>query len=54
MVTELGVSSIRQILCGHYWIIYEVVSKKEVAIITVHHQSRLLKNNPVVKKLGKK
>jgi toxin ParE1/3/4 len=54
MVPELGVSSIRQILCGHYRIIYEVISKKEVAIITVHHQARLLKNNPVVKKLGKK
>jgi toxin ParE1/3/4 len=43
IVPELGINSIRKLLCGHYRIIYEV-SSKMVAILTVHHQARLLKN----------
>jgi toxin ParE1/3/4 len=54
IVPELGISNIRQILCGHYRIIYEVINKEEVGILTVHHQSRLLKNNPTIKKLRRK
>lgn len=48
-VPELANPSIRQLLCGSYRIIYEVESEGEVTILTVHHQSRLLKNNPVFK-----
>lgn len=43
VVPELGISSIRQILCGHYRIIYEI-SDDVVGILTIHHQSRLLRN----------
>jgi toxin ParE1/3/4 len=43
IVPELGINSIRQILCGHYRIIYEV-SEAMIGILTVHHQARLLKN----------
>jgi addiction module RelE/StbE family toxin len=43
VVPELGIDSIRQILCGHYRIIYEVAGDT-VGILTVHHQARLLKN----------
>lgn len=49
MVPEIGDSNIRQILCGHYRIIYEVADRK-VGILTVHHQARLLKNNPAMKR----
>ena len=49
-VTELKIDSVRQILCGHYRIIYEVVHKELIGIITIHHQARLLKNNPAFKK----
>ncbi len=51
MVPELQIPSIRQILCGHYKIIFEIISPQEVAIITIYHQSRLLQNNPEIKKI---
>jgi len=54
MVPELQTPSIRQVLCGHYRIIYEIVNPQKIGIITVHHQSRLLKNNPAVKKITSK
>jgi len=54
IVPELAIASIRQLLCGHYRIIYEVFSKDKIGILTVHHQSRLLKNNPAVKRHLKK
>ena len=41
---------IREILVGRYRIIYEAFSEERVNILTVHHQSRLLKNNPSVKR----
>jgi len=54
VVPELGISNIRQILCGHYRIIYEVINEGEVGILTIHHQSRLLKNNSAFKSLRRK
>jgi toxin ParE1/3/4 len=50
IVPEIGLSTIRQLLCGHYRIIYEVLKEGKVGILTVHHQSRLLKNNPTMKR----
>lgn len=50
VVPELAIPTIRQILCGHYRIIYEVFNESEIGILTVHHQSRLLKNNPAMKR----
>ena len=49
-VPELGIPTIRQLLCGNYRIIYEVLSEDRIGILTVHHQSRLLKNNPAMKR----
>lgn len=54
IVPEIQLSSIRQLLCGNYRIIYELRSPESVSILTIHHQSRLLKNNPGMKKLVKK
>ncbi|MBC7872786.1 MAG: type II toxin-antitoxin system RelE/ParE family toxin [Ferruginibacter sp.] len=51
MVPEVKIFAIRQILCGHYRIIYEILNHQQIGVITVHHQSRLLKNNPAMKKL---
>ncbi|WP_407643595.1 type II toxin-antitoxin system RelE/ParE family toxin [Chitinophaga japonensis] len=51
IVPELKISTVRQLLCGHYRIIYEIISEEQVGIITVHHAARLLKNNRGVKKL---
>jgi toxin ParE1/3/4 len=50
IVPEIGLSTIRQLLCGHYRIIYEVLKEDRIGILTVHHQSRLLKNNPSMKR----
>jgi plasmid stabilization system protein ParE len=52
VVPELNTSSIRQILCGSYRLIYEVVNEEEVYILTIHHQARLIENNPAFE--GKK
>ena len=49
-VTETKNSFLREILVSRYRIIYEVFSGSEVNILTIHHQSRLLKNNPFIKK----
>lgn len=49
-VPETKVKFLREILISRYRIIYEVISEEEIHILSVHHQSRLLKNNPTFKK----
>lgn len=49
-VPEIKVNNLREILVSRYRIIYEIFSQDEVHILSVHHQSRLLKNNPTFKK----
>ena len=49
-VPEINNPLFREILVSRYRIIYELVSQQEIHVITVHHQSRLLKNNPIYKK----
>ena len=49
-VPEISNPVFREIPVSRYRIIYELISEEEIHIITVHHQSRLLKNNPVYKK----
>ena len=49
-VPELKSKFLREILVSRYRIIYEIISDNEVNILTIHHQSRLLKNNPAIKK----
>jgi len=34
MVSGLGVNTIRQILCGHYRIIYELLTENKIGILT--------------------
>ena len=53
LVPELKDARYRQILEGRYRIIYQVI-EDEVHILTVHHQSMLLKNNSVFKAKLKK
>jgi toxin ParE1/3/4 len=48
-VPELKSRNFREIPASSYRIIYEIKSEDEVHILTVHHQSRLLKNNPIFK-----
>ena len=49
-VPEIKTNSLREILVSRYRIIYEVIAEDEIHILSVHHQSRLLKNNPTFKK----
>lgn len=54
VVPEFKINTLRQIICGHYRIIYEIIREDHIGIVTVHHQSRLLKNNPAVRGRFKK
>lgn len=37
----------RELIHYHYSIIYKIASDKKIEILTIHHHSRLLSNNPV-------
>jgi toxin ParE1/3/4 len=50
IVPEVGQNDIREIITGNYRIIYQTKVKGSAYILTVHHSSRLLSNNPVFKK----
>ena len=49
IVPELNSKTIRQLTEGRYRIFYRIVSRKRIDILTVHHSSRLLSNNPLFK-----
>ncbi len=43
MVPEYGDETIREIIKGHYRIVYKIDSKKDsIVIVTIHHAKRLL------------
>ncbi len=46
IVPEKQDALIREILIGSYRIIYKILSEKRIDVITVHHNKRLLSNNP--------
>jgi plasmid stabilization system protein ParE len=48
MVPEFDSPNIRELINGHYRIIYRLIDEKHIDIITVHHSARLLKNNPAL------
>jgi toxin ParE1/3/4 len=50
IVPETNTKSIRELVLGNYRIIYVLIHKKRVDILTVHNGYRLLKNSPVFKK----
>lgn len=49
IVPELKNKNIREIIFGNYRIIYRIFSKAYVDILTIHHGSRLIKNNQLFK-----
>ena len=51
IVPELHKVSFRELVVGNYRIIYKIISKRRIDILTVHHSKRLLSNNPTIKKL---
>lgn len=46
-VPEIGSKSIRELIEGNYRIIYRIISARRIDVLTVHHQRRLLSNNPL-------
>lgn len=47
IVPELNQNDIREIITGNYRIIYQLFNTESSYILTVHHSSRLLSNNPL-------
>ncbi|MBN1187249.1 MAG: type II toxin-antitoxin system RelE/ParE family toxin [Bacteroidales bacterium] len=50
VVPEVNQKDIRELITGNYRIIYQTKDKEYANILTVHHSSRLLSNNPAFKK----
>jgi len=50
-VPELKKKDIREIITGNYRVIYLIKSKNVVYILTIHHSSRLISNNPTLRKI---
>ena len=50
IVTEKQDPSIREVLVGSYRVIYKIINKSKIDMLTVHHSKRLLSNNPRFKK----
>ena len=46
VVPEFNNRVIRELIRGSYRIVYKLVSKTDIDIVTVHHSARLLKNLP--------
>ncbi len=46
IVPEINVNEIREIISGNYRIVYQISESQLINILTVHHCSRLLSNNP--------
>lgn len=49
VVPELSKTELRELIEGSYRIVYRIVSLERIDILTVHHTSRLLSNNPLFK-----
>ena len=47
IVPELNQNDIREIISGNYRIIYQNIDTELSYILTIHHSSRLLSNNPI-------
>ena len=47
VVPEMNDKTIKELLVGYYRIIYKIISKDRIDILTVHHSSRLLRNSPL-------
>jgi len=48
IVPELNITKIRELILGNYRIIYKVINKNRIDILTVHHSARLLSNSPAL------
>ena len=49
IVPELNNENLRELIFRNYRIIYEIVSEKQINILSIHHHARLISNNPAFK-----
>ena len=50
VVPEVGNKAIREMIIGNYRLIYKIIERNRIDILTVHHSSRLLKNSNIFKR----
>lgn len=50
VVPEFNEENLRELVRGSYRIVYRIVDKGRIDMLTVHHSSRLFKNSPLFKK----
>jgi toxin ParE1/3/4 len=50
IVPEFKEENFRELIRGSYRIVYRIVDKNRIDILTVHHSARLFKNSPLFKK----
>ena len=48
VVEDIGNPAIRELVEGNYRIIYRVLNKEEIHILTIHHSSRDLSNRRLI------
>jgi len=46
IVPEFNNENLRELIFRNYRIIYELVSEKQINILSIHHHARLISNNP--------
>lgn len=42
VVPEFGTEEIRELIYGRYRIVYKIVDKKDIDIVTIHHSAQIL------------
>ena len=47
IVPEFDLEDLRELIRGSYRIVYKIISKSRIDILTVHHSARLLSNSPL-------
>jgi toxin ParE1/3/4 len=50
IVPEFNDEHLRELIRGSYRLVYRIVDKNRIDILTIHHSARLIKNSPIFKK----
>jgi toxin ParE1/3/4 len=50
IVPELNDKSIRELIAGFYRIIYRILTKEKIEVLTVYHSYRLLKKRTIIRR----
>jgi toxin ParE1/3/4 len=50
IVPEFNDEHLRELIRGSYSLVYRIVDKNRIDILTIHHSARLIKNSPLFKK----